>query len=110
MAISEKKMQIVIDNYFKSECDVNTNIRQAFEKGFRIGVMKGQCSQPSVENKCFDGMNNGEVIQALFPKAKIFENESNVEYSYVDVFLYSENDMNCYKKDWWNAPYQKGGE
>lgn len=48
MAISEKKMQIVIDNYFKSECDVNTSIRQAFEKGFRIGVMKGQCSQ---ENK-----------------------------------------------------------
>ena len=48
MAISEKKMQIVIDNYFKSECDVNTSIRQAFEKGFRIGVMKGQCFQ---ENK-----------------------------------------------------------
>ena len=41
MSISEKKMQIVIDNYFKSECDVNTSIRQAFEKGFRIGVKKG---------------------------------------------------------------------
>lgn len=41
MFISEKKMQIVIDNYFKSECDVNTSIRQAFEKGFRIGVKKG---------------------------------------------------------------------
>jgi len=48
MAISEKKMQIVIDNYFKSECDVNTSIRQAFEKGFRIGVKKGQCSQPKI--------------------------------------------------------------
>ena len=41
MSISEKKMQIVIDNYFKSECDVNTSIRQSFEKGFRIGVKKG---------------------------------------------------------------------
>jgi len=41
MSISEKKIQIVIDNYFKSECDVNTSIRQAFEKGFRIGVKKG---------------------------------------------------------------------
>jgi hypothetical protein len=41
MSINEKKMQIVIDNYFKSECDVNTSIRQAFEKGFRIGVKKG---------------------------------------------------------------------
>lgn len=46
MAISEKKMQIVIDNYFKSECDVNTSIRQAFEKGFKIGVKKGSSAQP----------------------------------------------------------------
>ena len=42
MAISEVKTQMVIDNYFKSECDVNTSIRQAFEKGFRIGVKKVQ--------------------------------------------------------------------
>jgi NADH pyrophosphatase NudC (nudix superfamily) len=41
MAISETKMKIVIANYFKDECDVNTSIRQAFEKGFRIGVKKG---------------------------------------------------------------------
>ena len=41
MAISETKMQMVIANYFKDECDVNTSIRQAFEKGFRIGVEKG---------------------------------------------------------------------
>lgn len=41
MAISETKMQMVISNYFKDECDVNTSIRQAFEKGFRIGVKKG---------------------------------------------------------------------
>ena len=34
-------MQMVIANYFKDECDVNTSIRQAFEKGFRIGVKKG---------------------------------------------------------------------
>ena len=40
MSISETKMQMVIDNYF-DECDVNTSIRQAFEKGFRIGVKKG---------------------------------------------------------------------
>lgn len=45
MSISEEKMRIVIDNYFKSECDVNTSIRQAFEKGFRIGVKKGESAQ-----------------------------------------------------------------
>lgn len=40
MAISEEKIQIVIDNYFKSECNVDTSIREAFEKGFRIGTQK----------------------------------------------------------------------
>lgn len=40
MAISEKKMQMVMNNYFKAECTVNTSIREAFEKGFRIGVTK----------------------------------------------------------------------
>lgn len=45
MAISENKMQIVIDNYFKSECDINTSIRSAFEKGFRIGVKKASSIQ-----------------------------------------------------------------
>lgn len=46
MAISEAKMKVVIDNYFKSECDVNTSIREAFEKGFRIGVQKGMQLRP----------------------------------------------------------------
>ena len=48
MGKSEKKMQIVINNYFKQECDVNTSIREAFEKGFRIGVKKGQSAHPEI--------------------------------------------------------------
>ena len=40
MAISEAKVKIVIDNYFPKECDVNTSIRAAFEKGFRLGLQK----------------------------------------------------------------------
>lgn len=62
MAISETKMQMVIANYFKDECDVNTSIRQAFEKGFRIGVKKGAstnrpqkwipCEERLPEDKC----------------------------------------------------------
>lgn len=42
MAISENKMKIVINNYFKTECSVDTTIRQAFEKGFRLGVKKAE--------------------------------------------------------------------
>lgn len=45
MAVSEAKIKIVIDNYFKAKCDVNTSIREAFEKGFRVGVLKGMETQ-----------------------------------------------------------------
>lgn len=45
----EEKMEIVINNYFKKECSVNTSIREAFEKGFRIGVKKGSSAQPTIE-------------------------------------------------------------
>lgn len=64
MGISEKKMQIVINNYFKQECDVNTSIREAFEKGFRIGVKKGQSAQSELsEHKIEQCCNNcGQAI------------------------------------------------
>ena len=42
-------MQIVIDNYFKLECDVNTSIRNAYEKGFRTGVKKGLAVRPKLD-------------------------------------------------------------
>lgn len=40
MGISESKKKIVIDNYFKTECDVNTSIKEAFTKGFELGLKK----------------------------------------------------------------------
>ena len=45
MNINEKKMQIVIDNYFKKECGVNTSIKNAFEKGFKLGLKKCEILQ-----------------------------------------------------------------
>lgn len=49
MGISESKKKIVIDNYFKRECDVNTSIKEAFTKGFELGLKKASIS--SVEPK-----------------------------------------------------------
>lgn len=43
---------------------------------------------PSAESKCFDGMTNGEVLQALFP---------NIDKGFSNVI-----DLNL----WWNAPYK----
>lgn len=36
----EEKKKIVIDNYFKNECSVDTSIREAYEKGFELGYRK----------------------------------------------------------------------
>ena len=40
MGISDTKKQIVIDNYFKDACDINTSIKEAFTKGFEVGLTK----------------------------------------------------------------------
>lgn len=38
--ISEEKKKIVIENYFKSECNINTTIHDAYVKGFERGLSK----------------------------------------------------------------------
>ena len=46
MAISEVKKKIVIDNYFRRECNVNISIKEAFTKGFELGLKKAPIPQP----------------------------------------------------------------
>lgn len=77
MGISEKKMQIVIDNYFKQECDVNTSIRKAFEKGFRIGVKKASSAQPSVskEEMVGDTISRQAAIKAICEDGTMLERQ-----------------------------------
>ena len=38
--ISEAKKKIVIDNYFKGDCNINTTIKEAYTKGFERGLSK----------------------------------------------------------------------
>ncbi len=35
---SEKRKKVVIENFFKSECDINTSIHDAYSKGFERGL------------------------------------------------------------------------
>lgn len=52
-----------------------------------------------------DGMTNGEVIQALFPYVKKYESTE-----YHNILFAPSCHLECCNEDWWNAPYQKGGE
>ena len=51
--ISKEKMKIVIENYFKDTCDINTSIKEAFIKGFEIGVEKGQSLKSERQIGCW---------------------------------------------------------
>ena len=57
------------------------------------------------ENKCFEGMSNGEVLQALYPTMKTEDTSvesligTNLDRGYV-----------VFQRDWWNAPYKAESE
>lgn len=67
--------------------------------------------QLEYENRDFveipKGMTNGEVIKALFPNVKVHEYTEKVVLN----GLGNEFQIQSMAwKNWWNAPYQKGGE
>lgn len=54
------------------------------------------------------GMTNGEVIKALFPNAL---RSDYIENDMLILYLQDESESEMVvPEDWWNSPYQKGGE
>ena len=115
MAISEAKMQMVIANYFKDECDVNTSIRQAFEKGFRIGVKKGaSTNRPQEWIPCSERLpNEGEVVLVCMRieshKAE-WEEQRSIEFGRISSDRYDFNGtgwewLNESGADYWQADW-----
>ena len=46
-----------------------------------------------------EGMTNGEVLKSIFPTAELLLGNSDYLPNVFSV-----------KEEWWNSPYQKGGE
>lgn len=61
-------------------------------------------SAPSAENKGFDGMTNGEVIEVIFRDHSHMHYDSNGEYIY--VWSNDGKYQMTIHKDFWNAPYK----
>lgn len=58
-----------------------------------------------------DGMTNGEVIQALFPGAEIKEIGGSFDKNKLLGYrIWLGGRPQDFTLDFWNAPYQKGGE
>lgn len=50
------------------------------------------------------GMTNGDVLKVLFPNATFTKCTDCVAVKGMDYYAH------CFDIEWWNAPYQKGGE
>ena len=84
-----------------SKKELYHKLGEAYNKGFLswganevIKDIIGECH--SVENKCFDGMTNGEVLQALFPNVSKYNN----------MLLENHSRNILFDDDWWNTPYK----
>lgn len=82
-----------------------------------ILLNSGQCTEKTSEAqdmaisalKGFEGMTNGEVFQAIFPCDEVHIN--GLQEGIVHFSMKSNPDsMDCFDLEWWNSPYQKGGE
>ena len=86
MSANIDKMSIVIKNYFSDECDVDTTVRQAYERGFRRGASK--CDVLNMRKRELSdeyGKLNEEHVKL------------NEEYAELQKFVYDMwNDMNVY--------------
>lgn len=96
MAISALKPTCKIDESNFSMEQYKIDLQSAYDCG-KAKALKG-----------FEGMTNGEVIQALFPNGKVIECDEATGY---EQMLDEENSY-CSWFDglWWNGPYQKEGE
>jgi len=80
MGISETKKQIVIDNYFKNTCDVNTSIKEAFTKGFEVGLTKAVFPKDQYEARLkADMVTILDKIRAEIEQIEIHGNLRDVE-------------------------------
>lgn len=89
MAISETKKKIVIDNYFKEECTVNTSIREAFTKGFEIGLKKGaELKVETAEQLSWIPVSKNLPIEEELVEVTICEDYSGLLWKYTKVGRY----------------------
>lgn len=80
MEISETKKKIVIDNYFKQECNIDTSIKEAFEKGFNVGLMKAPAKEEVEIVKPYLEKLKAEINEKIDSEAfarRVFRNEEN---------------------------------
>ena len=70
MNISETKKKIVIKNYFEQDCNLDTSIRQAYERGFNRGLQKA----PKPHN---NNISNETIQNIIDEMASLIDDNTN---------------------------------
>lgn len=53
----------------------------------------------------FEGMTNGEILEALFSTEGIYK-----DVDFIEFIFKGETHTTYFTRDFWDSPYQKGGE
>jgi hypothetical protein len=56
-----------------------------------------------------DNATNGDVIKAIFPNTEVDDYDYGKD-PVIDVYGIDDTEYITLRKDWWNAPYKKGGK
>ena len=116
-AWSEKLQEVIKSGtvVYKSEEYKNYVSRQSVKELIRSGISTDTevdqdyvCElidelPPITPKHSFEGMTNGEVMEAVFPKADV--DRYIEEYGYL-IYI---DDETYFTREWWNTPY-KGGD
>jgi hypothetical protein len=101
--MTREEAVIILDGFKNNPLFSDTHA-QALDMAI-ASLKTDEAYQLEYENRDFveipKGMTNGEVIQALFPNPHIETKSHTVWVGY---------DGMSFTREWWNAPYQKGGE
>ena len=85
--------------------DINENVyTRLFDNGRPMDIADGIVMERAIRNgtPIPDNATNGDVIKAMFPDCLQEEDE---------VYFATNLDIETvFRKNWWNAPYQKGGK
>lgn len=95
----------------KKYFDTIYSISQTYDLSY--GFVKDEIEEimkrcKGLRKQTFEGMTNGEVMKALFPKIEVkeFSGDGTIEVFGIDVCKFEGVLMS---EEWWNAPY-KGSE
>lgn len=87
--IPKSRYKEIVSGIFDADGYFKTNLTLAFRNGTPIP----------------DNATNGDIIKAMFDVKEI-----DMSHTYCVHFPEEEDYSHYFFKEWWNAPYQKGGK